>query len=61
MHLVGFILRIYPDARSPERQTPQYICNISASRHTCISVGPDMSGTVSLPKLSASFIHDQSL
>ena len=25
MHLVGFIMRIYHDARSPERQIPMYI------------------------------------
>ena len=26
MHLVGFIIRIYHDARSPERQTLVFIC-----------------------------------
>jgi hypothetical protein len=25
MHLVGFIIRIYDDARSPERQTYKYV------------------------------------
>ena len=34
MHLVGFIIRIYHDARSPERQIEQVtFVNISVSRH----------------------------
>ena len=27
MHLVGFIIRIYHDARSPERQSPGEVVN----------------------------------
>ena len=28
MHLIGFIIRIYHDARSPERQTP-VVCGMA--------------------------------
>ena len=28
MHLVGFITRVYHDARSAERQTPQFIAQV---------------------------------
>ena len=31
MHLVGFIIRLYYDARSPERQIEQYCVHFSCS------------------------------
>ena len=37
MHLVGFIIRIYHDARSPERQTEQGILKISNFSFICTS------------------------
>jgi len=36
MHLVGFIIRIYHDARSPERQTVSYM------GHKLIFVNPGL-------------------
>jgi len=38
VHLVGFVIRIYHDARSPERQTDKYVCT-SPGRKTYNRIG----------------------
>ena len=39
MHLVGFIIRIYHDARSPERQIDTDSSNLKAQRQdACIDI-----------------------
>ena len=36
MHLVGFVIRMYHDAQSPERQTPYlFECDISLTSYRC--------------------------
>ena len=39
MHLVGFVIRIYHDARSPERQMTQYVPFILSLDATSLSHG----------------------
>ena len=39
VHLVGFIIRVYHDARSPEHQVPRvFTCSEQELNHQCTSV-----------------------
>ena len=56
MHLVGFIIRIYRDARSPERQTPQFIAQVeNAWSDTAI---PICFEDAQMDNFTAFYIHD---
>jgi len=52
MHLVGFVIRIYHDARSPERQTASPTCHYFIFVNSCLYEHPNVSQeSVQLPQL----------